>query len=70
MLTIDFPIVVGPIQDILLSINQIINDADDGIRLWDAIHLAVENHANEILEKVREVEKKISERIIPNHYSG
>ena len=59
------------IQDILLSINQIINDDDDdGITLWDAIHLAVENHANEILGKAREVKKKISERIIPNHSSG
>ena len=50
------------IHDILLSIRKILK-GDDEVTLWDASHIAVEKHENVILEKVREAEKEISERI-------
>ena len=57
------------IQGITLSIKNILDD-DEEVTLFDASHIAVEKHDKEILEKVREAEKKISERIIPASGSG
>ena len=59
------------VQDIMLSINQIMNhDDDDESTLCETIQIAVGKHDKDILEKTREAEKKISERIIPNKSSG
>ena len=50
------------IQDITLSIKKIMDD-DEEVTLCDASQIALEKHENSILEKVREVEKRISGRI-------
>ena len=59
------------VQDIIISIKKLRDDDDDEeVTLCDASHIAVEKHENVILEKVREAEKDISERIIPPNFSG
>ena len=57
------------IQDITLSIKNILND-DEEVTLCDASRIAVEKHDKVIVEKVREAEKDISESIIPSNFSG
>ena len=57
------------IESIVATVKQILDEGDLK-SLSDAVHLALEKHAKDILEKVREAEKKISERIIPNDSSG
>ena len=58
------------VQDIILSIKKLMNDDDDELTLRDASHIAVEKHENVILEKVREAEKEISERITMKKKDG
>ena len=59
------------VQDIILSIKKLMNDDDDEeVTLCDASRIAVEEHDKDIVEKVREAEKDISERIIPPNFSG
>ena len=59
------------IQDIVLSIETIMeNDDENEVSLWDASHIAVGKYGNVISKKVREAEKRISERIIPSKSSG
>ena len=57
------------IHDIVLSIETIMDD-DDEVALLDVAEIAVKKHRNAVLEKVREAEKRISERIIPRKSSG
>ena len=53
------------VQDILQSINKILElDDDDEVTLWNVVHIAVEKHNKDILEKVYETEKEIADRII------
>ena len=56
------------IQDITLSIKNILDD-DEEVTLCDGSRIAVEKHSKDIVEKVREAKKDISERIIPNNFS-
>ena len=58
------------VQDIIISIKKLMNDDDDELTLRDASHIAVEKHENVILEKVREAEKEISERITMKKKDG
>ena len=59
------------VQDIILSIkNLMIDNNDEEVTLCDAYRIAVEKHDKDIVEKVREAEKDISERITPNNFSG
>ena len=57
------------IESVVATVKQILDEGDLE-SLTDAVHLALEKHARDILEKIREAEKKISERIIPNNSSG
>ena len=54
---------------ITLSIKNILDD-DEEVTLCDASRIAVDKHDNDIVEKVRKAEKDISERIIPDNFSG
>ena len=58
------------VQDIIILIKKLMNDDDDELTLRDASHIAVEKHENVILEKVREAEKEISERITMKKKDG
>ena len=58
------------IQDIMPSIKQILKDDDEEVTLWNAVHLAVENHDKDILDMAREAEKRISERIMIEKKGG
>ena len=58
------------VQDIIISIKKLMNDDGDELTLRDASHIAVEKHENAILEKVREAEKEISERITMKKRDG
>ena len=58
------------VQDIMSSIKKSMDDDDGELTLCDASHIAVEKHENVILEKVREAEKEISERITMKKKDG
>ena len=58
------------VQDIIISIKKLMDDDDDELTLRDVSRIAVEKHENVILEKVREAEKDISERITMKKKDG
>ena len=58
------------VQDIMSSIKKVMDDDDGELTLCDASHIAVEKHENVILEKVREAEKEILERITMKKKDG
>ena len=58
------------VQDIIISIKKLMDDDDGELTLRDASHIAVEKHENVILEKVREAEKEILERITKKKKDG
>ena len=49
---------------VLMVTTKQIMDSDDDVTLWDATHITVEKHGKIILEKAREAETKLSEKIL------
>ena len=50
------------IETVMVTLKQIM--AEDDVSVWDATHIAVEKHEKIILDKVREADKNISDKIM------